>query len=509
MNEKYAVVRMQGKTRIATLEDSEVYANYKVPVFQRKDDFLLFESDRWVTYENAEGLQKRVPLGQWWLNHPERRKCSGVTFAPGPAAEHVGDKWNLWTGFGYEAREGDFPRYLAHLLENICAGNADHFQYLLNWMARAVQRPDLQGEVAVVLRGDEGTGKGTFAREFGRLFGSHFVHISQPKHLTGDFNKHLWNCVVLFADEALFAGNRAHAPILKAQITEDTMMVTPKGIDSFQARNRLHVIMASNEDFVVSAGPDARRYFVLDVARAPIEKPNEEKFKYFEAIVDEMNNGGREALLHQLRMRDLSAFNVRQVPQTRALAEQKVLSLDGLHRWWLAVLDRGVVWNSPFGNEAFKNWSEFCSTQLLYESYKQLQRDTRSGYLQTVEQMSKMLGKLYDRVRPRGTYPVRELERPDPDLATGDTAVVWIKRPPGFQLGDLNNARSLFALKHGFGDRWEGDEETFADAFDQRLHFVRPDDRETQERLAREDPDAVVVLTKESKKATKRVARHG
>ena len=45
-----------------------------------------------------------------------------------------------------------------------------------------------------------------------------------------------------------------------------------------------------------------------------------------------MDNGGREALLHHLRNRDLSGFNVRTVPQTDALADQKAHSRRGIDR---------------------------------------------------------------------------------------------------------------------------------------------------------------------------------
>jgi hypothetical protein len=150
--------------------------------------------------------------------------------------------FNLWRGFSVEPAKGKCKRYLAHLFENVCRGNGEHFNYLLNWMARAVQSPELQGEVAVVMRGREGTGKGVAISQFGKLFGQHYLHISQPDHLTGHFNAHLQSVSVLFADEAFFAGDRRHEGVLKALITEPTLMVEIKGVDAFQVRNSLHVM---------------------------------------------------------------------------------------------------------------------------------------------------------------------------------------------------------------------------------------------------------------------------
>ena len=104
-------------------------------------------------------------------------------------------------------------------------------------------------------------------------------------------------------------------------------MIEPKGIDPFVVRNCLHLILSSNNDWVIPAGADARRFFVLDVASTRIQD-----LSYFAAIAAEMNNGGREALLDLLMRRDLSKFNIRSVPQTAALASQKAYSRRGIDR---------------------------------------------------------------------------------------------------------------------------------------------------------------------------------
>jgi hypothetical protein len=205
-------------------------------------------------------------------------------------------------------------------------------------MALAVQHPEQRGEVAVVMRGKEGTGKGIFASSFGKLFGSHFLQITQGKHLTGHFNAHLQNCSVLFADEAFVANDVAHASVLKSIITEEILMIEPKGLDPFSSRNRIHLIMASNDDWVIPAGADARRYFVLDVS-----DKHKQDTRYFGAIIAQMDAGGREALLHLLKNRDLTAFDVREVPQTGALAEQKMHTRKGVDRLVEMIASEGVI----------------------------------------------------------------------------------------------------------------------------------------------------------------------
>jgi len=276
-----------------------------------------------------------MPAGKWWLQHPMRRQYKTIIFAPN---QEVPGAYNLWRGFNCDAVPGDCGLFLKHMKNIICDGNEEYYEYLLYWMARAVQFPDTAGEVAIVLRGGMGSGKGTFVNAFGQLWGRHFLQISNSKHLVGQFNSHLRDCVVLFADEAFFAGDKAHEGILRALITESTIMVEGKGVDAEIAPNYTHILMASNSVWVVPAGSDERRYFVLDVS-----DDKKQDTAYFGAMRKQLSQGGFKALLHYLLSIDLTEFNVRDVPKTSALREQKLLSLSLEEQWWFERLMDGRI----------------------------------------------------------------------------------------------------------------------------------------------------------------------
>ena len=336
LNTDFAVVRVAGKTRVLNLNDSEL-------------TYSTFEDFKQITQHiKKQDGDRRVGLGSWWLNHPMRRQYRGVTFEPG-YEEEVGGKYNLWQGFADQPYTGKCDLYLKHVRDNICSGNSDHYEYLLDVMADAVQNIGRAGEIAVVVRStEEGTGKGVFIRNFGMLFGRHYSHISQPHHLTGKFNAHLERCCVLFADECLWAGDRQHEGILKAIITEPTLMIERKGLDPMQMPNRIHLFVSSNNEWVVPAGPTARRFFVLNVA------PTKQKDrKYFAAIEHEMKNGGRNALLTFLQHRKITR-DIRTVPQTEALASQKALSRRGIDRLIETVAQNGEL---PCAHEIYHNVS--------------------------------------------------------------------------------------------------------------------------------------------------------
>jgi hypothetical protein len=318
LNEQYAVIaNIGGKCRVVQEIMDHTMRRGRLTRITFEDFRNTWMHQQVQAGTDLKGLPQMLEVGKWWLKHPQRRQFDTLVFAPG--AEITGS-YNLWRGYGVTAIPGELHEsFLRHLRENVCKGIDEHYSYLLGWMARVVQKPNDTGEVAIVLRGGKGVGKSFFAKHFGKLFGRHYLEVSNPSHLVGNFNAHLRDTVLLFADEAFYANDKKHVSILKTLITSDMLTVEAKGVDVESAANFVHLIMASNSEHVVSASQDERRFFVLDVGT---EKQQETK--YFRSIADDLESGGYESLLHFLLGYDLTNYEVRLVPQTHALMEQKL-----------------------------------------------------------------------------------------------------------------------------------------------------------------------------------------
>ena len=245
---------------------------------------------------------------------------------------------NTWTGFSSKAIKGDWALFQNHLLDAVCSGRQQHFEWLVKWMAFTVQFPWKPIQSAVVLTGGQGTGKGTFTEEFGRLFGRYFRIIANSRHITGDFNQELHECLVANLNESVYTGSKHETEVLKGLITDPKILINPKGVGKFSADNRLHVIITTNNDFAIKAEADDRRFFVLRM---------NEKYKgnhgYFNAIRWQMDHGGREAMLHDLMNMDLTDYNPRQVPITEELMEQKAYALDSFAKILDDILSEGEM----------------------------------------------------------------------------------------------------------------------------------------------------------------------
>jgi hypothetical protein len=107
---------------------------------------------------------KDVPVETYWKKSPDRDEKTLVVKPGGTAEPH---EYNLWRGFGIEARKGwqKQRRFLRHLLKVVCQRNKEKFKYLMRLLAWFVQNPDKQAGVVLVLKSrEEGTGKSTVSR---------------------------------------------------------------------------------------------------------------------------------------------------------------------------------------------------------------------------------------------------------------------------------------------------------------------------------------------------------
>lgn len=343
LNEKYAVIGdVGGKCLVMGWTPSKVDDALIVPSFQSFKSFAERHAHRYVTIKsvgkNGETVEDAKQLGSHWLKWGRRRSYEGIDLVPGGPALLANGQLNLWSGFAVPAAPGDWSLMRAHVADILAGGDPEAAEYIFRFAAWAVQNPGERAEAALVFRGGKGSGKGTFANALKKLFGQHGLQIFNSKHLVGAFNGHLRNCLLLFADEAFWAGDKQGESVLKGLLTEPALMIEQKGIDAAPWRNRLHVIMAANAEWVVPASHDERRYAMFDVSGERIGDQ-----QYFEALHAELGAGGLGAMLHDLLKVDLAGWHPRKVVQTEALRFQKERSLDPLHAWWEGLLQDGYL----------------------------------------------------------------------------------------------------------------------------------------------------------------------
>jgi Family of unknown function (DUF5906) len=361
INQEYALVLL-GSRAVVFLEQPNAPIEDQKRVLSIKA-FKHWHANKFTEYRAASGRVCRTTWAGRWLTSPGRRSYFGIEFYPdtndAPGTEGY---LNLWSGFAYEpAPSPNSSRYKTfkdHLFNNVAQGNPALYNWVFGFFAHIVQRPRERVGTALVLRGGMGTGKSKVGEVFGALFPRHWFLVDEPRYVTGQFNTHLATCLLLQADEAVWAGDKAAEGRLKGLITSSFQQIEPKGIDPIRLPNYVRLLMTSNEDWVVPAGKDERRFAVLD-----IDSRCAQKAEYFREMDEELKNGGYEHLLADLLRFDLSKVNLRQVPRTAALLEQKLRTLDSVDSWWFSRLTAAA----PTARAS--QWQELVPTASLYNDY--------------------------------------------------------------------------------------------------------------------------------------------
>lgn len=442
LNADNAVVCVSGKTFVAHFGTDDTRGCRKIEFFSRAD-FELRLANRFTT---SPDTGKGTPLAKVWLSHLLRREyVGGVAFAPGGAVP--ADTLNLWRGFSVEPMPGDWSFFRAHIFEIICAGDSEVFEYVLDWLARLVQMPGEPGQVAIVLRGKKGTGKGKFAHWIGQMMRDHFFQATQTEHVVGKFNGHLLDTVLLFADEAFFAADPRNEKILNGLITEELRVSEQKFLPAISVKNCLHLVMATNSHWAIPATEDERRYLMLDVSDA-----RRQDHAYFAAIDAQMEAAGLNAMLYDLLARDISRFEVRLVPRTAALVEQQTQTVHGrgdVSGWLYEILSAGEIRGEHMDDPVFSlGVSELeipkATARRYYDDWARRRRRRPIDPGRFGKDMRAVLGTTLTEVRPRRS------------IVTGQRSEHG--RGESYVLSSLDACRDAYRRAMAAPDLWSGDD---------------------------------------------------
>ena len=139
MNDRYFVSTLGGRTVIASLVYDDALQRERLVLSRKEDVRLLYNNQHYMTGYTKKGAEIWKDLGTAWIEHPGRRTFERIALIPsGPVPPGT---FNLWRGFGVEPRAGRWPTIDNHLREIVCAGNAEHYAWLMGWLAYCVQQP--------------------------------------------------------------------------------------------------------------------------------------------------------------------------------------------------------------------------------------------------------------------------------------------------------------------------------------------------------------------------------
>lgn len=254
-------------------------------------------------------------------------------------------------------KDHDIGPFLKHIKRVWCKNNMTYYNYVLDWIAHTIQKPHHKTKVAIILQSQEGAGKGIIIQKLEPAFGEYFYHITDYGKILGNFNSSLENRLFCFLDEGVWGGQKKEIGKLKTFITELKLTINKKNVPEYQIDNRMNLIIASNEDFVIPAGKAPRRYFMLQLDDKYCGSQTEQKREYFNKIEAVPS----EAIIYFFYNRDISNFNPCVIPITEAIQTQQELNLDSVEEFVLQMCTDSL--------EGYPSEGGWIPKHILYEMY--------------------------------------------------------------------------------------------------------------------------------------------
>jgi phage/plasmid primase-like uncharacterized protein len=279
------------------------------------------------------------------------------TDTPSPAESGPTATVNLFNGWPMRPKKGTCFQ-IQLLLHHLCDGNHELTTWILRWLAYPLRNPGAKMETSIIMHGDEGSGKNFFFERVVKPIYGDYGYVIGNDQLESKFND--WASMKLFmvADEVVTRAElKQMKGKLKGLISGDTVIVNPKGLPEHVEKNQMNFVFLSNELQPLALDKTDRRYLVV---WTPPAMPRE----FYQAVADEIRQGGIEAfyhfLVHELDMGDFDRHTKPIYNEAKdKLIEKSLMPSERFYREWsgglLPLPFITVSVNQLF--DAFRTWS--------------------------------------------------------------------------------------------------------------------------------------------------------
>lgn len=255
-----------------------------------------------------------------WIKDPSRRFIRRLVYKHQEDCE--ADEASLFTGFAYDALEGDDTDAvpLFRNILNACSGDEEPVaDYVLRYLAHIIQKPFEQPGTAVIFTSHtHGTGKDTLLNLMRRIIGRHSKHYSSETQFWDRHDTGKEGALLIHLEEAGARANKAKCGELKALVTADSLDMNPKGVRAYSVPNVARIMMTTNEPDPVKLEESDRRFVII----RPSDRLHALGIPWWATIQDQLNSS---AFLHTvgryLETVDLTGWNPRVIPMTETKAE--------------------------------------------------------------------------------------------------------------------------------------------------------------------------------------------
>tara|TARA_R110000787_G_scaffold244723_1_gene350573 strand:+ start:1331 stop:3595 length:2265 start_codon:yes stop_codon:yes gene_type:complete len=269
-----------------------------------------------------------------WINNIDRRDISDIIFDP--SGKECQSKYNIWKGYKYqntgEYKKENIKPFVQHIKKIICNGDEDLAEYVIKWFAQIIQTPHKKTAVGMVWRSEaEGVGKNIILNLIKKIIGSEYYYsTSNLEHLIGNFNADAEAKILINMNECLWGGDKKKEGRLKEFITEPTLTINQKRVQTYDTDNYANVVITSNSDWIIGINQNDRRWAMIECSETKHDS------QYYKTLIDT----DIQDLTNYLYSIDLTNFNADNIIKTKLHHEQVELSMDTAELFWMNLLEK-------------------------------------------------------------------------------------------------------------------------------------------------------------------------
>ena len=266
------------------------------------------------------------------MEDENRRSYKQLQFYPKILNQNNGF-YNLFKGFKILKNKSNnyieegVERFI-DLCKLLCNNEQESFEYLMNWAAHLIQKPEELPLVAVLIKSSEGVGKDTFREYLEKIIGSDYIFTTdQIDNVIGNFNPNISNKLLIQLNETKSIDGHSGAAALKHFITTTTVDINQKNVKTYKLKNYARLLFFSNESNVLKLSQEDRRYVV-------IKSGNKKDIGYYNQIYSDLKNDDIiKSVYRYLMDRDISNFKPTVRPNNKAYQDMVGVNTNPLHEF--------------------------------------------------------------------------------------------------------------------------------------------------------------------------------
>lgn len=310
---------------------------------------------------------------------------------------------------GYDIKQLDDVKkeiiepFLNHIKDVIANGNEEVYKYILVWIASILQKPNFKAGTALVILGNQGTGKNVFTNVICKLMVRYAnENVTNIESIVGKFNAILENKKLLVLNElqSIDCNKYLNSDALKSVITDNKININQKNEPERLTENVANFIMVSNNEIPIKIEGTDRRYMVTTTS-----DKHRGDFDYFDKLCDSFTPEFYENLFTFFMTLDISKSNLRKIPNTEAKERIKEASMSSYE---LFAREFYEEINNLTGPEMFNLYCEFieknkfkeCSSRTFISNIKRFTGEAKPKRIDgKVQKVYNLLPEYYERFK--------------------------------------------------------------------------------------------------------------